>query len=505
MSLAKSAISGVKWTTLERFSRQGLQFAFLVVLARFLGPDDFGVVALAGVYIMLVETVLSLGTSTAMVQRETVRDQHKDAVFWYAVGTSIVMMGATVVLAEPLSWMLGNDELTLVLWLLAPKLLLSSLSRVQDAILVREMRFGALAIRTGGAYFIGSTLGLVLVFLGAGLFALVVQQLATALVATVVLWIACDWRPSPRFEWAALRELIPFGAKVTVNNLLHFATKKADQAVTAALLSSSALGLLASARRFSETGAEVLRQPLNVVLLPVLSRMQKEPERLANSVVRVQRVQAAAILPAFVGLACVAEPLVLLLLGDEWRAAVPLLRLVAVAEAVRVFGGFAYPVFIGSGRPGLIGRILLITGTATVVGSAAGAVFGGVLGVAVAVLAVAALGAVLAFGFAKRYTSINVRDLLRAYVGPTAAALIMAAAVVVSIETALAGRHVAIQLLGGFVVGGLSYAVALRLVGRRAWNELWELARSAARRRSGSSERAPAPDQAQGTAAELRV
>ncbi|MEM9712636.1 MAG: oligosaccharide flippase family protein, partial [Actinomycetota bacterium] len=353
--------SALRWSALMNGGRQLATIGISFLLAAQLGPRIFGVVAIATVYVAFVQMILQQGMGAAIIQRRDLRSTHLDTAFWLLMGIGGVLSVASVALSG--WWASVNDlpELRDVIWGLTPLVLLRALLIVPDALLRRRLEFRPLALRTNASVILGGLAGLVAAILGAGVWALVIQQLTTAAIEVFVVWAAVDWKPQRRFSRERARELIGFTGPSTLAGFGVFVNARADALITGILLGPVAVGLHRFGARLVDTVVEAVSGSLRAVALPELSRLQDERHAFVARLVGIVGLAAGVAVIPLAALAAAAQPL-LDLAGDEWLPAVPALAILAVAGAGRTIGDLIGPVLQSLGRPGVLAALSWVGG-----------------------------------------------------------------------------------------------------------------------------------------------
>jgi PST family polysaccharide transporter len=207
MSLSQSAVSGVKWSSVSRFSQIGMQFVTIAILARLLTPDDFGLVGMAVVVIGFVAIFKDLGTSAAIIQQKNLSEELLSSIFWVNVVFGVLAMAVLFVLS-PLAAIFYNEQRVIpLLRVLSLTFFISGFSILQQAILERDLAFNKLAKLEIIATLLGSMVGIGLAILGYGVWSLVYQSLAIATMTTVLLWAYSAWRPRFIFHWIEVKSV----------------------------------------------------------------------------------------------------------------------------------------------------------------------------------------------------------------------------------------------------------------------------------------------------------
>ena len=322
----------------------------LFVLAAVVGPEAFGTIALALVLVLFLQLLLEQGMAAAIVQREDLDRRHLDAAFWMVMWLSLVLVVVGALIAP--WWASINNEPTLrnVVWVLLVLLPIRGLIVTQDAVLRRAMRFKALAARTNLGVAVGGGAGVVAALMGAGVWALVIQQLVMATTELLVLWTASDFRPGFRFSRRHARDLLGFSAGSLAASLGLYVQGRADELAMGIFFSTTALGLYRLAYRVMSMVSDVVARALSPVALSELSRLQSDPKRFKQRVVATIALAVTLSYPAMAILAADA-PSLTRLLGPEWAGASVPLQLLCIEGVVITTTFLIGPVLQALGRP----------------------------------------------------------------------------------------------------------------------------------------------------------
>jgi O-antigen/teichoic acid export membrane protein len=344
--------SSLKWTFLMTWGDRAFGLVFTFLLAAILGPRDFGIVALALIYIALVQLLNEGGIQTAIVQREGLEDDHLDSAFWMNLALCLVLAAVSFLLAG--WWARVNDvpELENVVKVLSLLLVFQGLTIVPLAVFQREMRFKALAIRETSAVVVGGALGLVLALNDAGVWALVAQQLGFAGTQLVLLWALGSWRPGLNFSRGHARDLVGFSSGVFLANLGGFLNRRADALLMGLFFGPVAVGLYRLADRFMDNLLEVTMRPIAYVSLPYFSRLQNDREKLREAVAYCVRMTLILTVPAMAVLAACSD-FIIALMGPEWGPAADVLKLLALVGVGKAIVFFTGPLLFAVARPHL--------------------------------------------------------------------------------------------------------------------------------------------------------
>ena len=439
-----------------RFAEQAtvlvLSVGSTAVLARLLTPEDFGLVAMVGVLSGVVVSFKDFGLPMALVHRESVRPEAADALYWLTAGLSGGVCLAMAAGGSALALLFGEPRLVGLTAATAGALWILALGAPQEARLMREMRFGTLSRIGVGAAALGMAVGVGAAWRGLGPWALVVQLLATNTALTAMHWIASGWRPvwRPRtWRHSGLRALAGYGGSYSGFSVVEHFGRRMDRVLVGVVGGTAALGLYDNAFRWSLFPLQQVFTPLLGVAVSGLSRIRHDAPVFRAYVRRSVLPVLAATLPALAFVTVTAEPVVRVLLGDQWLGAIPLLQWMAAAAFLRCFSKVAQWLFLAEGRTRLQLRWGLLSTPLFVVAAVVGVQWGAVGAAAGFFAATAALlGPEMAV--ALHGSTVRARDLVRAAWRPVVGSVAAGVAVM------LAGPW-----LPGGVFGTLTASAAL--------------------------------------------
>ncbi len=334
MSLKSSVITSLIWKFLERIGTQGVQFIVAIVLARLLSPRDFGLIALVTVFVALANVFVQSGLNTALIQKKDADNLDFSTVFYASLAIATLLYGGLYAGAPLLAdFYNGQTKLIPVIRVLALMLLLGAVNSVQEAYVARNMMFKKLFYRSVGAIVPSGIFGVVLAYLGCGIWALVGQQLMNSFLMCIIMWFTVRWRPQLAFSFARFKGLFSFGCKLLCSALLDTGYRNIRDLVIGKMFSPADLGFYNRGDQFPKIIISNINASIQSVLLPSLSTVQDDRARLKNLARRSIKTSSFLILPLMAGLAAVAKPLTLVVLGEKWLPAVPFIQICCFSYA----------------------------------------------------------------------------------------------------------------------------------------------------------------------------
>mgnify|MGYP001791383083 CR=1 FL=1 len=351
MSLKQKAVKGVIWSAMENWGRQAISFGVFFLLARLLGPETFGLVALASVFLAFIQVFLDQGLSQAIVQRHELEEEHLDTAFWTNIGISLLLTTVSIACAGLVADFYKEPQLTAIIRCLSLTFVFGSVSGVQGAMLSRQLAFKALAIRSLIAMLIGGIVGVTMAFMGFGVWSLVGQQLANSLAQALVLWWVSDWRPGFKVSKKHFKELFSFGINVLGIRILDFFNRRSDDFLIGYFLGPVALGYYSIAYRLLLTMTQLLTSITTKVAMPTFSRLQQDLPRLRRGFYTAIQFTSLVSFPAFLGMSVLAPELVRALFGEKWLPSIPVMQILAFIGILHSVYYFNATIIMAMGKP----------------------------------------------------------------------------------------------------------------------------------------------------------
>ena len=325
--LKEKTVKGVMWSSIDRFSTQGIQFVFSILIARLLLPEDYGVVAMLNIFMSVSQKFIDSGFSTALIRKSDRTDIDFSTVFYFNIAVSIFFYAALWIVSPYIAAFYNIPLLEDITKVVALNLVISSFAGIQSAKLTIDINFKARAIISVSSTVLTGAVGLWMAYNGYGVWALVIQSVFGSLFCTVMLWLFVRWVPRLAFSWKSFQEMFSFGSKLLVSGLLDTIYNNVYTLVIGKFFSSSALGVYSRADGLAQYPSSNITNVLQGVTFPVLCSIQNDLERLAGVYKRFLRLSAFIVFPLMVGLAAVADPLIRLVLTDKWEGAIYLLQI----------------------------------------------------------------------------------------------------------------------------------------------------------------------------------
>lgn len=330
-SLKQKTVKGVLWSSFERFSVQGIQFVVMIIMARMLTPNDYGLVGMLAVFIAVSQSLVDSGFSQALIRKQNRTETDNSTVFYFNIVVGLLLYSVLFATAPLIADFYNEPQLTTITRVIGLSVIFNSLVVVQRALLTIKIDFKTQAKAALTAAISSGAVGIWMASSGYGVWSIVAQQLINLGINTLLLWVLSHWRPQLTYSWKAFHELFGFGSKLLASGLIDTLYRNIYLIVIGKVFSASDLGYYTRAHQFTDFPSSNLTGIIQRVTYPVLCSIQDEDERLANVYRRFLRISAFVIFPLMMGLAAVAEPLVLTLLKEQWLFAATLLSIICLS------------------------------------------------------------------------------------------------------------------------------------------------------------------------------
>jgi len=332
-----------------------LRLGSLIVLARLLGPKDFGLVGMVTAFTGVLMLFRDFGLSAAAIQRTTVTEEQISTLFWINIVVGMLLGLLAVAGAPAIAAFYNEPRLVGVTAVLALGFVFNAAGAQHSVLLQRQMRFTALAIVNTVALIVGTAIAIGGAKAGYGYWALVAMTVTTPLVSTVGFWLTTAWIPGRPHRRAGIRSMMRFGGTVTLNGLIAYVASNFDKILLGRYWGVDALGIYGRAYQLINIPTDNLNSAAGEVAYSALSRLQDDPARLKNYFLKGYSVILALTFPITVACALFADDMILVLLGPKWAAAAPIFRF--LAPTILVFA-IINPLFWLLSSLGLVGRSL---------------------------------------------------------------------------------------------------------------------------------------------------
>lgn len=336
-SLKQQGKAAFIWDFGGKLARHGMSFIVSMILARLLTPADFGLVAMVMVIVGVAGIFTDVGLGSALVQRRFVPDLYYSSVFYFNLVVGALLTTVFFFLAPWIAAFYHNEALTALSRVVAFSFLINAFSAVQTTRLRKALDYALLTKANLLSALLSGLLGILLAFLGAGVWALVVQSLSQGVFYNLLIWVQSSWRPSALFSIHALRRLWRFGFHIFFAALLDRIFSTMDDLLIGKLFPTSYLGHYNRSKALRQLIINYSSGSIISVMFPILSKVQNDLQRFKNIVMKAFHLILFIVFLMIGWFYLISHDLILLLYGPQWEKAADYFQ-------IMVLSSFAYPL-----------------------------------------------------------------------------------------------------------------------------------------------------------------
>lgn len=359
-NLKDSAISSLFWKLFERGGNAVVQMVVQVVMARLLAPEQFGMLAIMLVFVNLGSVIVQSGLNTALIQAPDATEDDCSTVFWFSLAVSLALYAAVFLSAPGIAAFYAMPGLVWPLRALALLLVVNAYNAIQIAVITRDLELRKVFNATVVSSLASAAIGIGCALAGAGVWALVFQQLSYQAVNCLVHAAQISWRPRAVFDVARARALLSFGWKLLASGLLDQGYQSLSDLLIGRVFSPGQLGLVSQGKKYPAAIGSMLDGAIQPVMLSAVSRVQDDVPRVRSLVRRGLKTSTFLLVPSMALFAVAAPSLVPALLGPQWSECVPFMQVYCLVYALLPIHTTNLQALNGMGRSDLFLRLELV-------------------------------------------------------------------------------------------------------------------------------------------------
>ena len=353
MNLSNKMVKGMVWSMLERVSVQSVQFILGIILARILSPSEYGTIGLLTVIIAFMQVFVDSGFSKALIQKQDRTQTDISTVFFFNVIISIVCYVLLWISAPFIANFYNNTLLIDLMRVISLSLIFGAFFSIPTTLLTIKFDFKAIARTNLIATILSGIIAVWMAYEGYGVWALVLQTVLKSMLTVLIMWFQIKWKPTLVFSKTSFHSLFSYGSKLLLSSVLNMSVNNFSNLFIAKVTTIKDLGFYTRGTQFADMIFTIFSSVLDSVLLPSLASIQNEREKLIHLARLTIKFTALIVTPILVGLACIAEPLIKILLTDKWLEAVPIMQIICLARLITIISGINVNVLYAIGRTDL--------------------------------------------------------------------------------------------------------------------------------------------------------
>lgn len=329
-SLKNKTVKGASWSFIDSIAGQGITFLVGLVLARLLTPEEYGLIGIIIIFIAVFNSIVDSGFSNALIRKNDAKDIDYNTVFISNLVLSVVLFGVLYISSPAISGFFKQPQLIPLLRVMGSIVIINAFAIIQRTIFVKKVDFKTQTKVSLISSIASGAVGIGMAVRGCGVWSLVGQQISRQLLNSAFLWLFSSWYPKLQFSFQSFKELFSFGWKLLVSGLIDTLWREIYQVIIGKWYAPATLGQYTRAQQFASICSSNLTTVVQRVSYPILSSVQDDKERLKNGYKRIIKVTMLLTFTLMLGLAAVAKPMILVLIGEQWLPSVPFLQIICL-------------------------------------------------------------------------------------------------------------------------------------------------------------------------------
>ena len=348
--LAQKTLSGILWSSIQKFGTMGISFVSNIILARLLTPEDYGCIGMLMIFILVANTFIDGGFGSALIQKREPTQEDYSTIFYWNLFLSTILYVLLFWAAPWIAEFYNIPLLSSVLRIQGIVLILNSLSIIQQNRLRKQLLFKKLSMVSIVSATLSLTITIYLAYLGWGVWALVAQQLLMSAFNVIFYWVIGKWFPSFVFSRQSFKELFGFGGFILLSNLINTLCNNIQGLLIGRFFSPVIMGLYTQARKLEEVASTSFSRVVDQVSYPVLSTVQNDKQVMINVLRKLIMSLAYVCFPMMILLVLIGDSLIILLYSEKWIDCVPYFRILCVAGIAICLQGVNYYAVAAVGK-----------------------------------------------------------------------------------------------------------------------------------------------------------
>lgn len=385
MSLKKKVLQGTKWVALANIFKQVMRIVSLIIFARLLSPDDFGIFSILMIFVSFLIMFVDMGTASALIHFKKPSQKLLSSVFFFNIFIGLFLCIILTLLSGVIAEFFEKPILEELLVLISINFIIMSFGVVQKAKLEKELNVKYITLAESLAIFIGILVAIIAAYLGAGVYSLIYQTLVTSLITVGLTWIISSWKPVFYFSLSEIHKIWEYTANLTTFNLVNYFSRNADNILIGKFLTTNALGVYSLAYNIMLYPIQNISRVLIRILFPAFSHIQDDNKKFKRAYLKVIFFIALISFPIMIGLMATAELFVEVVFGDKWKDLAILLIILAPVGMIKSIGETNGSIYMAKGNTDLLLKIGIYSTLVTIVFFILG-IFYGIKGVAISFL-----------------------------------------------------------------------------------------------------------------------
>lgn len=362
-NLKQKTINGMLWQFLQKVSGQLVSFVISVILARILAPTDYGLVALAGMFLGLLGIFSNGGLGPALIQQKHVDEEDYNTMFVTQLVFASFLYVIVYFLAPTFAGFfdsINQEQLVAIIRVMALTMPLGALSGVQGSVVTRRLMFKWYFYTNFVSLGVSATIGLYMAYHGYGAWALVGQSISSTVTSTIVIFCLLDWHPKFRFSYARFKPLFMQGLKYMGTAFIGTVTSQVKGYALGLKYSAADLAYYNRGEGIPNLLCNNIDDTIQAVLFPSLAKIQDERDTVRNALRRAIRISTFILMPMLFGLAAISDKVVIMVFTAKWAPSIPFMQVLCFCLAIGIMCNVNLQALKAIGKIGLVFKLEFI-------------------------------------------------------------------------------------------------------------------------------------------------
>lgn len=348
--IKQKAASGMVWTSIQKFAGMGVSFIAGIILARLLTPEDYGCIGMLSIFMLLAGAFVDGGFASALIQKKRPTQEDYSTIFFFNLGMSLLMYVILFACASAIARFYKMPILSSVLRVQGLVLIINAFSLIQSNQLRKQFKFKKIAIVTLITSIVSFSVTIIMAYKGFGVWSLVVMNLLTAFIPTVVYWFTNKWFPLWVFSKASFKELFSFGFFMFLTTIITRICNNIQGLLIGRFYNPATMGYYSKAKSTEEMASTSLSSVIDQVAYPLYSEYQNDKPMLTNVIKKLTLSIAYVTFPMMLLLILLAKPVFVLLYSERWLDSVPYFQILCIAGIAICLQGVNYQAIAAIGK-----------------------------------------------------------------------------------------------------------------------------------------------------------
>ena len=356
----KSGVSALLWSSADKVLTNGIALVISIILARMIAPSEYGVIATATIFTVLLSLFVEPGMTSGLIQKKNSDKLDYSTILSFNLAIGIVLYMLLCVLAAPISRWFDMPVLTNVIRVLGLQILIGGLNSVQIAYVRKNMLFRRYFVCSLSSILLAALIAITMAYQGMGVWALVAYNLIRQTANTILTFFLFRCWFGFRFSWDRFSTMFPFAGKMLFAKFIDQGYVEITQTIISKSYSATDLAFYNKGKSFPDLLINNLNAALSNVMFPYFSNLQDELEKLKASLRMSVKMTSFICLPILTGLIACSDNFVRVVLTESWLPSVPFLQLFCFYYIWIPFSSLIWQSLKGLGKSGVVLKLEII-------------------------------------------------------------------------------------------------------------------------------------------------